>query len=89
MIRGLTAVASSVIAMLFAPYLYADPAGDLARAESLFRSAKGIRDAGLYKDACPLFEESSRLEAGIGVLLYLGDCGDNVGRTASAWTGFR
>jgi hypothetical protein len=65
-----------------------DSAGDTKRADALFDSAKRIRDAGQFDDACPLFAESSRLAPGVGVLLYLGECNQRIGRTASAWTAF-
>jgi hypothetical protein len=66
----------------------ADTAGDTIRADALFDSAKRIRDAGQFADACPLFAESSRLAPGVGVLLYLGECNQRIGRTASAWMAF-
>lgn len=65
------------------------PAADLTRAENLFRSAKQIRDAGLYSDACSLFAQSDRLSHGVGVSLYLADCDEHLGRTATAWNAFR
>ncbi|MGA7124631.1 MAG: tetratricopeptide repeat protein [Polyangiaceae bacterium] len=61
---------------------------DVARADALFNAAKQLRDAGQYADACPQFAQSSRLAPGIGVSLYLADCYEHVGRTASAWTEF-
>jgi serine/threonine-protein kinase len=60
-----------------------------ANAQRLFDQAKTLHDAGSFKEACPLFAESQRLDAGLGTLLYLSDCYDQVGATASAWAGFR
>jgi hypothetical protein len=59
------------------------------RAEALFNAAKQLRDGGQVADACPLFAESKRLAPAIGVTLYLADCYERLGRTASAWEQFR
>ncbi len=61
---------------------------DLARADSLFNAAKALLDSGQYADACAKFAESKRLAPGLGVTLYLADCYERIGRTASAWTEF-
>jgi hypothetical protein len=62
---------------------------DVARADALFNAAKALTDAGQYADACAKFAESKRLAPGLGVTLYLADCYERIGRTASAWTEFR
>jgi hypothetical protein len=62
---------------------------DLARAEALFNAGKALTDSGQYVDACAKFAESKRLAPGLGVTLYLADCYERIGRTASAWTEFR
>src|SRR5579872_4121235 len=62
---------------------------DVARAETLFNAAKALTDARRYVDACAKFAESKRLAPGLGVTLYLADCYERIGRTASAWTEFR
>lgn len=61
---------------------------DIARADALFNAAKALTDAGQYADACSKFAESKRLAPGLGVTLYLADCYEHIGRTASAWTEF-
>src|SRR5271168_2029092 len=61
---------------------------DLARADSLFNAAKALLDSGQYVDACAKFAESKRLAPGLGVTLFLADCYERIGRTASAWTEF-
>lgn len=61
---------------------------DIARADALFNAAKALTDAGQYADACAKFAESKRLAPGLGVTLYLADCYEHIGRTASAWTEF-
>jgi hypothetical protein len=68
---------------------WAQPSADAAAADSLFNSAKQLRDAGQYAEACPKFAESERLAPGVGVGLYLGDCYEKTGRPASAWREFR
>jgi hypothetical protein len=82
---GVTVVA---IAFLAPAVARAQTPDDVARADALFNAAKQLRDAGQYVDACPQFAQSSRLAPGIGVSLYLADCYERVGRTASAWTEF-
>ena len=62
---------------------------DVARADALFNAAKALTDSGNYADACAKFAESKRLAPGLGVTLYLADCYERIGRTASAWTEFR
>lgn len=60
-----------------------------ANAEQLFTRAKALHEAGNYREACPLFAESLRLDFGLGTLLFLSDCQDLSGQTASAWAGFK
>ncbi len=68
----------------------ADPTRDTkAQAIQFFERAKTFHDSGKFADACPLFEESLRLDFGLGTLLWLSDCQEQIGRTASAWAGFK
>lgn len=60
-----------------------------ATAETLFLRGQKLHEAGNFEQACPLFEESLKLDFGIGTLLFLSDCQEQVGKTASAWAGFR
>jgi tetratricopeptide (TPR) repeat protein len=60
-----------------------------ATAEVLFERALTAMQAGDYAAACPLLEESEALDHGIGTTLYLAECYERVGRTASAWAAFR
>jgi hypothetical protein len=59
------------------------------RADTLFKAAKQLKDAGQVADACPMFAESKRIAPGVGVTLHLADCYEKMGRTASAWDQFR
>ncbi|HEY3495615.1 MAG TPA: hypothetical protein VGK73_13050 [Polyangiaceae bacterium] len=60
-----------------------------ASAEALFDDALRLMKTGSYAAACPKLESSQKLDPGIGTLLYLGECYERVGRTASAWATFR
>jgi hypothetical protein len=58
-------------------------------AEALFEQGTSLMAAGRLADACTKFEASQALDAGIGTLLYLGDCYERTRRNASAWATFR
>src|SRR5262245_35365409 len=64
-------------------------AGDKAMAESLFDRGLQLMRDGKYPEACSQLEQSQSIERGIGTLLYLGECYEKLGRTASAWATFR
>ncbi len=53
-------------------------------ADKMFREAKKAMDASDYPRACPLFEESQRLDPGGGTLLNLALCLEKLGKVASA-----
>jgi tetratricopeptide (TPR) repeat protein len=54
------------------------------QAGALFSEARKLVEAGDYAQACPKFEQSLRLNVGIGVQFNLADCWEHIGRTASA-----
>lgn len=66
----------------------APSAADRATAQALFEQALNLMEKGDAAAACPKLEESQRLDPGVGTLLYLADCYETLGRTASAWATF-
>jgi serine/threonine-protein kinase len=60
-----------------------------AAAEALFDKGLALMKQGEYAQACPFLEQSLSVEGGIGTMLYLAECYEKVGRTASAWAMFR
>jgi hypothetical protein len=63
-------------------------AADKAAAEALFNHAKSLMKEGRYPEACSKFQESQRIDPGIGTMLYMADCFEKNGQTASAWAEF-
>jgi hypothetical protein len=64
-------------------------AADKAAAEALFQQGIELMRVGKLTDACDRLERSSSIERGIGTSLYLAECYEKAGRTASAWGLFR
>jgi hypothetical protein len=64
-------------------------ASDKASAEALFDQGVRLMKQNSFNDACPKLEESERIDPAVGTLLYLGECYERVGKTASAWATFR
>jgi hypothetical protein len=79
-------VASAVACAWVAPAVA--QAGDAALAESLFREGKRLSAEHKYAEACPKFEESYKLDRGLGTLLNLASCHESAGKPASAWAEF-
>jgi hypothetical protein len=52
------------------------------------RTSQGACCQGLAAQACPKFEESQRLDPGVGTQFNLADCYERTGRLASAYTTF-
>jgi hypothetical protein len=85
---GRAALAVVVSLVLHATPAAAQSAEDQATARALFDEGRQLMKSGHYDQACPKLEAASKLYAGSGVLLNLGDCYEHVGRTASAWNEF-
>lgn len=64
-------------------------AASKASAEALFDDALALMKAGSLEQACPKLEASQRIDPAVGTLLYLAECYEKTGRTASAWVTFR
>ena len=64
-------------------------ATDKAAAEALFDQGVRLMKQNSFADACPKLEESERIDPAVGTLLYLGECYERGGKTASAWATFR
>lgn len=83
------ALASAVV---FTSYLFVAriaQADDRAAAQVLFEQGRDLVKKGQFKEACPKFQESLKLDRGIGTMLWLADCQENAGQTASAWASFK
>src|SRR5689334_8638295 len=74
---------------LAAPAAHAQSAGDKATAEALFSDGRRLMAQSNYREACPKFEASLKLDPGVGAMLNLADCYEKNGQTASAWAEFR
>jgi serine/threonine-protein kinase len=61
---------------------------DRALATDLFQRGRKALLAQAYAEACPLLEESQRLDPAGGTLLNLALCHEQIGRTATAWSEF-
>jgi hypothetical protein len=64
-------------------------ASDKAAAEALFDRGITLLREGKLEEACARLEQSQSIERGIGTMLYLAECYEKIGRTASAWALFR
>lgn len=88
---GILGVLAMTIAPVIAPTsARAEPTReDRAAATALFDEARKLVGEKKYAEACPKFEAAMRLDPGAGTLFNLSDCFEQIGRTASAWLGFR
>lgn len=86
-------IASSILAVSLlgatGGVCHADSQDDKAAAQAAFDLGRKLVLAGNFNDACPKFEDSERLDPGLGTMLFLADCYEKTGKTASAWGEFR
>ncbi len=64
-------------------------AQEQAAAEALFQDARRLMQGGKFVEACPKLVDSNKLDPAVGTLLYLGECYERSGQTASAWATFQ
>jgi hypothetical protein len=57
---------------------------DRAAAQALYEEGRALMEQGRAADACPRFEESERLEPGLGTRFHLATCYEALGKLASA-----
>ncbi|MEZ4315837.1 MAG: hypothetical protein R3F14_48080, partial [Polyangiaceae bacterium] len=92
---GLARTFGLALALALAPAVLPAPAAaeptreDRAAATALFDEGRKLAEEKKYPEACRKFEASMRLDPGMGTLYNLSDCYEHIGRTASAWSGFR
>jgi hypothetical protein len=71
------------------PTTKAEPrSGESGEADRLFEAGIGYMRAGDYERACDAFRGSLAIESGVGSMLWLAECLQARGQTASAWSEF-
>lgn len=83
------AACAAALLVLSVPALAETSASQRAAAEALFQQATQLMDEKRYPEACEKFAGSQELDPALGTMLYLADCYEHAGRTASAWALFR
>lgn len=78
------------LALLGAPApALAQPAKDSVQAaQKLFEEGLALMKAGKYAEACPRFQESQKLDPGMGTKFRLAECYEAAGWVGSAWQMF-
>ena len=67
----------------------AAPSDQKAAAQAMFDKGRALVLQKNFAEACPLLAQSERLDAALGTMLWLADCYENNGQTASAWAQFK
>ena len=86
--RLLGASAVTAMLVLLAPLARADGGEQKAAAQVLFDSGRELVLQQKFAEACPKFAQSLKLDQGLGTMLWLADCYENNGQSASAWAQF-
>jgi serine/threonine-protein kinase len=88
-LRHLPWLCLSAVVSVGTPALAQRSAGEKAAAEALFDEGLELLRAEKLQEACNRFEKSQNIDPAVGTLLYLAECYERTGRTASAWATFR
>jgi serine/threonine-protein kinase len=88
-ISALRVSGAAMVLLALASRAGAQTASDKAAAEALFDQGRSAMQEGDFGKACGLLERSQHIDPGVGTLLYLAECYEKSGRTASAWATFR
>jgi hypothetical protein len=86
--RGVLRASLALASSAWAATARGDP-DENQRAAALFDEGRRLVERGQVSEACPKFAESQRVDPGIGTQLWLADCYESVGQTASAWMTFK
>ncbi|MBI5536762.1 MAG: hypothetical protein HY898_28840 [Deltaproteobacteria bacterium] len=87
--RWILRTAALALLIVASPAAFAQTTqADKAAARALFDEGRKLASSGKHADACPKFEESQRLDPGVGTMFNLADCYEAMGKTASAWSMF-
>lgn len=86
--RRLLGAVTLVAALGLPAIARAQSAADQTLAQSLFDQGLKLANAGNFKEACPKFAESQRLDPGGGTLINLARCRESEGKLASAWAAY-
>jgi hypothetical protein len=75
-----------LFSLVFVAGLAHEARADTATAQALFDQGKKLMAEKKYAEACSKFEESQKLDPGLGTQTNLAICYEAMGRTASAWS---
>jgi hypothetical protein len=64
-------------------------ASGASAADALFAEGRDLVDAKRYSEAIAKFSESQKLDPGVGTLLNLAYCYEQIGKTGTAWSTYR
>jgi hypothetical protein len=87
--RGIVPVLTGALLAGAPSMAQADTAEHKAMAQTLFDQARALIAKKQFPEACPKLAQSLRLDPGIGTMLWLADCYENNGQTASSWALFK